>query len=275
MVKNEAKFVWYSIISVIDYIDKIYIWDTGSTDGTKEIVEELISNYKGKTQIDFKKISKENFDEASVREEMLRECSAGDWILMIDGDEIWWKDSIRQVTDVIKRKGNEIESIVVPTVNLIGDIYHYQEAKAGRYVFFGKSGHYNLRAFSRNIPGLHSSAKPHGTWGLEDENGKMIQDRNPEKMLFLDAPYLHATHLLRAGLKILENKVYKRSQKLKHEIGLSFPKDFYYPEVLFYERPKSVACVWKKMDMSFVIRSYLETPLRFIHRRFFKSKVGY
>ena len=68
MVKNEARFVWYSIMSVLDYVDRIRIWDTGSNDGTVEIIESLIKEYKGNTQIIFKKVQEKEFDEGRYRE---------------------------------------------------------------------------------------------------------------------------------------------------------------------------------------------------------------
>ena len=42
LVKNEERYIWYSVMSVIDYIDKILIWDTGSTDKTVDIIKEIL-----------------------------------------------------------------------------------------------------------------------------------------------------------------------------------------------------------------------------------------
>lgn len=41
IIKNESRWLWYSATSVIDYVDKILLWDTGSTDGSLEIEKEL------------------------------------------------------------------------------------------------------------------------------------------------------------------------------------------------------------------------------------------
>src|SRR5258708_7634968 len=108
---------------------------------------------------------------------------------MLDGDEIWWNDSVSSVTSTIK-KSFDLESIIVPTVNLVGDIFHYQDESAGKYHLAGKVGHYNLRAINRNIPGLHSQGI-HGVWGWADSENKMIKDRDPSKIKFIDMPYLH------------------------------------------------------------------------------------
>ena len=48
MVKNEARWLWYSVNSVIDHVDKLLLWDTGSTDGSIEIEKELVRKYPNK-----------------------------------------------------------------------------------------------------------------------------------------------------------------------------------------------------------------------------------
>ncbi len=272
LVKNEARFVWYSVMSIIDQVDQVLIWDTGSTDGTKELIK-LIERLNDKVQTRFLKgVTPEEFTE--VRQQML-ELTKSDWFIVVDGDEIWWQESIAKLVGLIKKsQAKEIESIVVPTINLVGDIYHYQEKAAGHYQLAGKRGHLNLRAINRKIPGLHS-AKPHGTWGWADGEGKMIQDRYPKKVVFLDAPYLHASFLPRAGTRTGDLQVPKRIAKLRHEIGISFAKDFYYPEVFFQPRQDIVPCPWRKMEFSFWLRALVETPLRKIKRRLIPARVGY
>lgn len=271
LVKNEDQFIWFSVMSVIDYVDKYFIWDTGSTDNTLTVIEEIIKIPKYKSKVEIRKINAGSiFEEDKVRQQML-DVDNSDWFLVVDGDEIWWDESIKKVIDLIQKDGKDIESIVVPTINLVGDIYHYQEADAGNYNLAGRRGHLNLRAVNRNIPGLHS-IKPHGLWGYVDENETLIQDRNKEKVIFVDAPYLHATHIVRSSS---DDNIYKRGMKLKHELGISFPLDFYYPEVFFKSRPETISSPWKVMDFSFKFRSFFETPLRQIKRRILTAKVGY
>lgn len=274
LVKNEARFIWYSVMSVINHVDRVRLWNMGSSDQTHQIINEIMNSSVAKGKIFFKQLKGEKyFDEQKVRQDML-DATIADWFIVVDGDEVWWEDSIKMVVEEINKKHNQIESIVVPTVNLVGDLYHYQEKKAGHYHLVGKVGHYNLRAVNRKIPGLHSS-KPHGLWGWADGEGKMIQDRDPQKIKYLDAPYLHVTHLQRAGSISLDKEVFKRPKKLKHEIGIEFPKDFYYPEVFFRPRPEIVPFVWEAMKAGFFLRSILETPLRKIKRRVLPVKEGY
>lgn len=265
LVKNEDRFVWYSIMSVIDYVDEVRIWDTGSTDNTLEIVEEIRKRYVGVNKIIVKKFNSPDFREGAVRQQML-DSEDADWFVVLDADEIWWNDSIKIVTETIRREKNNIESIVVPTINLVGDVFHYQEKEAGRYNLVEKKGHYNLRAINRSIPGLSSSGE-HGMWGWVDKEGVMIQNRSSSKTLFVDAPYLHTTHLERSGERGGDRSVFKRAKKLKYELGNNFPLDYYYPEVFFRSRPPIVLSPWQITDCSYKFRAFFETPLKKIYRR--------
>ena len=272
LVKNEEKWIWYSLMSVIPYIDCALIWDTGSTDKTVEIINEVIKRYPKK--IIFKEvgdIDPQKF--TKIRQEMLEETHA-DWFVVLDGDEIWWEESIQKLVEAIGNLGEKYESIVVPNILPLGDIFHYQESTAGMYELAGRKGHYALRAVNRNIPGLKSD-KPHGTWGWVDKDGKMIQDRNSNKIIFVDAPYLHTTFLQRSSSHEKDLLVPKRKRKLKYELGVSFPYDFYYPEVLFISKPKIVPSVWIKMDKAHLIRAAIQTPFKKIKRRLFHGKTGY
>lgn len=272
LVKNEERYLWYAVTSVLDFVDKVLLWDTGSTDKTVKIAKELFKFFPEKIGFRQVPITKSE-DFPGVRNNMLAETDS-DWILMLDGDEVWWEDSIKKVVRAINSRGSRAESIVVPMVYPIGDIYHRQEEAAGKYQLAGKKGHIALRGVNKNIPGL-SSVNPHGTWGWTDGEGKMIQDRNPGKIVFVDAPYMHFSLMPRAGKKQDDIKVIKRAKKLKYELGGPFPKDYYYPEAFFRPRPAFVPSPWIRMDNNFLLRAALETPLRKIKRRIWQGRVGY
>lgn len=110
LVKNEVCFVWYSVMSVIDTVDAVLIYDTGSTDGTYQVLESIANNSKYKHKVILKKYSEE-FDEEKVRQRMLDDTDS-DWFIVVDGDEIWWQESIKKLMDVIREKKNTYESIV-------------------------------------------------------------------------------------------------------------------------------------------------------------------
>src|SRR3990172_3928684 len=94
IVHNEENFIWFAIMSVVNYVDKILVWDTGSTDKTVEIIKEVIKE-KG-NKIEFKEVGAVNANEfTKMRQKMLDESHC-DWILVLDGDEIWWGSSMKK-----------------------------------------------------------------------------------------------------------------------------------------------------------------------------------
>lgn len=255
IVNNEENFIWFAVMSVVDYVDKVLIWDTGSTDRTVEIIKE-IKRIKG-DKVKFREVGEvDEYQFTSLRQKMLLQSNC-DWILILDGDEIWRENSIKKIVKEINTRGSKIEAIVVPTIVPAGDIYHFQEEKAGQYHLLGRIGHYNLRAISKKIPGLHVDW-PHPDESYLDQNNEPIQER--KATVFLDAPYLHATHLKRSSFP-------RKHNKFKYELGESFPADFKFPEILLKPYPKIVSSPWIKISGVEKIWAILLTPIRKIKRR--------
>ena len=134
LIKNEENFITYSIRSVIDYVDKIIIFDTGSHDKTVEIVRELIREYPNKIIFEEKgECDKKRHTE--LRQEMLEKTTT-DWFMILDGDEVWTKHAFSEVKQIIEKKP-QTECIIAPFYLCVGDIFH-----------FSKRGKYNLRGFT-------------------------------------------------------------------------------------------------------------------------------
>lgn len=251
IVNNEENFIWFSIMSVLDWVDKILVWDSGSTDKTVEIIKTINSNklkFSGVGKVDPMEFTK-------MRQKMLEESDC-DWILILDGDEIWWKDSIKKLVKKVAERGREIDGIVVPMVVPVGDIYHLQDESAGRYRLLGKTGQLSLKAFSKAIPGLHVDW-PYGKEGFFDDRGRLIQER--EKVVFIDAPFFHVTHLKRSSLK-------RKYNKFKHELGEEVDSRFNFPEVLYREYPKSITSPWVRISGVKLLKAKVLTPLRKLKR---------
>ena len=274
LVKNEERFIWFSVMSVIRYVDKIFLWDTGSTDNTVKIIKEILKVEKVKDRVEFKEVGEVDVNKfTDVRQKMLEETDS-DWFMIVDGDEVWWEDSIKQIVSTIRTEGEKLDFIVSPYYNIVGDIYHYQDAAAGLYKVGDHSGHINIRAVNKHIEGLHFN-KPHGQQGLYDDAEILIQNRNPLRYKFLNEPYMHFTNVVRSGSRKDDLKVPKRNLKLKYDLGIPFPKTFKYPEIFYLKRPSIVSDPWVKRSKVFTIRAIIETPFRRMKRRVFKSKVGY
>lgn len=264
IVKNEDKFLWFGLMSVIDFLDKILIWDTDSKDKTIDIIKDVSKRKPGK--IIFEKVG--SVDEkkfSNLRQKMLEQTKS-DWLFVLDGDEVWWEKSIKKVIGKIHETGHKLDLVVTPFYSIVGDIYHYQGKEAGKYNLAGKKGHLNIRAVNRKIPGLHVE-RPYGQEGFFDHQGKPIQEGDIKRQLFLEAPYLHFSNISRSTGKKGDEQVMQRIKKIRHEIGIEFPSDFVYPEVLHMDIPDFVSTPWKKMSRKFTLKAHLQTPFRKIKRR--------
>jgi len=263
LVKNEGRYLWFAVKSVIDYLDKILIWDTNSSDDTVGIIKLLQKEYGRK--IEFQEIGEVDEKQFTKTRQKMLDRTKSDWVFILDGDEVWWERSVKSTIQEINRRKN-LEYIVTPYYSVIGDIYHYQEETAGQYNLLGKKGHLNIRFVNKSIPGLHFN-KPYGAEGFFDSEGCMIQDRDPKMAIFLDYPYLHFSNIERASRNNADQKVMQRKSKIRHEIGQRFPKDFKYPEVLYMQTPEIVPNPWISMKAGFKLRAIIETPFRKLSRR--------
>ena len=48
LVRNEERYLWFSVMSVINWVDKILIWDDASTDNTYEIAKLIKKKFPKK-----------------------------------------------------------------------------------------------------------------------------------------------------------------------------------------------------------------------------------
>lgn len=246
LVKNEENFVWFAINSVIDYVDEIMVWDMGSTDKTSSIVKSINSK-----KISFKKV---DCDVSAARQLML-DATKSDWILILDGDEIWWDGEIEKLVQTMQSTSAEV--LVVSNYMCIGDVFHHQEELAGRYKIWGKTGTVTVRAFRKNIPGLKVS----GVYPFEsyvNGQGLRLQELPRQNIFFSDAKYLHTSFLRRTSV---ENK------KIKYEFGLQFPSDYFFPEVFFKQYPTIIPSPWRLPDLRYKLLAVVQTPLKKIKRR--------
>lgn len=262
IVKNEDQFIWFSIKSVIDYLDKILIWDTGSKDDTVKIIKLLQQEYPKK--VIFEEVGDVDVAGLTKKRQQMLDQTKSDWLLLVDGDEVWWKDSLEKTIDIIQNE--KIYAVVTPIYNLIGDIYHYQEESAGDYKILGRKGHFNIRFINRTIPGLHLE-NDYPLEGYYDNQNRLIQNIE-EKLKFIDGPLMHFSHLQRSSLSS-DKKMTLHRNKVKYEIGKRFDKDFNFPEALYLSRPKIISSPWERMKKEYRLKAGFQTPLKKIKRKIF------
>lgn len=248
LVRNEENFIWFAIMSILDMVDRIIVWDTGSSDSTVSIIKTINS-----PKIEFaQKGEQDSSGIANLRQQMIKQTDS-EWIMILDGDEIWWENSLHLIKQSLENAKFDI--IVSPVYMLVGDIFHYQEEKAGKYKIGNKEGHYNIR-FIRNMENLHIEGYyPDESYVTKE--GIKAQDLPSHRLFFSEDKYLHASHLKRTS---------KSNKKQKYEIGNSFPLDFYYPEALFLPRPSIVSSPWQTLSKSENLIAMIQTPLRKIKR---------
>ena len=94
LVRNEERYLWFAVTSVIDYVYKVLLWDTGSSDNTLNIIRELRKAFPNK--IDFKQVREVDKDKFTLMRQKMLDQTKSDWVILVDGDEVWWDDSIKK-----------------------------------------------------------------------------------------------------------------------------------------------------------------------------------
>ena len=231
IVKNEDQWIWYAINSLINDIDHMFIYDTGSTDSTLKILQ----HFSGHPKITIQQLPATTRKAlVSLRQQQLQNTNTP-WFMILDGDEIWPQSNLHQLFTAARIASQRTLGFYTRTRNCVGDIYHYLPESKGRYSIKGITGNLNIRLI-RN----HHKLKIVGEYPLETYtiNGSAIQDIQ-SRIQFVDTWYLHTTHLRRSTQPAAETKVIDRLKKRKFRLGLSMPKA-QLPKVFWQPRPDIV-----------------------------------
>lgn len=120
LVSDEENYVKYAIASVIDYVDRVLVIDTSSTDETKDII---ISNFKGE-KLYFWDVQGRREDGHLLnmyRNAMLHYSiwDGADWMMILDGHEVYYRADIERITNEIIPSG-EYDMVAVGYYHLNG-----------------------------------------------------------------------------------------------------------------------------------------------------------
>ena len=265
VVKNEERWIWYALKSILDIADEILIFDTGSTDKTVEIIKTIKSRkiiFEEKGKVDAKGLTQ-------LRREQLV-MTKTEWFLILDGDEIWPERTKKELAANLKSVTKSDWGIVVRAWNLVGDFYHYHPESVRYHWPFapkGYKGWANLRILRESAV---SDIK--GDYPLEaycDEDGIPIQNYGQKHLVFLKNRYFHTTYLRRSDTRGRDKSILNRFKKSKMELGISFPKNFKYPEVFDKKHPSIVLSPWEKRSNLEYLVSLVRTPVKEARRRVF------
>ena len=236
LVKNEEMYFWYSVKSVIDYVDKVLIFDTGSKDATSKIALKLLREYPDKISYQKKDVCN-HIKQNAYKQEML-EMTTTDWFMILDGDEVWTKRGIEEAVETIALDKDRLDCVGADTYSCMGDIFHDHNKKL--VAKFNSHVTFFLARFYKLYPGMVWLWNEQRVDGYFMREGKLICDV-AEKTLILKNKFWHMTNLRRSyfddndftGNRLTETRKSKRrntyfivGKKIKDELPEVFDEDF-------------------------------------------------
>jgi glycosyltransferase involved in cell wall biosynthesis len=259
VVKNEDRFIWYAIQSVLPFVAELLVFDTGSSDNTIEIIKSIKNN---KIKFHSKKITTPE-EMVYLRAQQIQ-MTKTNWIWIVDGDEIYPRKLSEKITETVNNYPQKL-GIILHRYDLLGDIYHYQNESIGSYEQFGKKGHYVLRLINKSaLPGLTvSGLYPSEYFAFAD--GKSIKTAGKDKFYTIEERLWHAMYLQRSTQgKNLSSTLHRK--KSKTELGNDLDKSLI-PEVFFEKRPDIVPSVIERRSLNYEIVAAVLTPIKKLKRQ--------
>ncbi len=180
LVRNEDQFVKFAISSALPFLDRLIIYDTGSTDKTTEILKSLNLPFEEKGLQNAKSYT-------DLRNEMVTKTKT-DWFFLLDGDEVWNREILKNYLEFTLSQPQNILATYLYTRNCVGDIYHYRDESSGKYKIAGHQGHLNIRAYRKGLQ-----------WTGEYPLERYVDTTDKNSLAFFDGYYWHMTHLKRSS----------------------------------------------------------------------------
>ncbi len=216
LVKNEENFVGFAIRSVIDYVDQMIVFDTGSTDKTVVIIEELAKQYPDKIIFE-EKGPCDKIRHTQLRQEMLDRTTT-DWFMILDGDEVWTERGMEEAVKMIA--SDQYDVLETFFYECVGDVYHTHYKAGYKTIRFARTnscvwlGEYAVDTLV--IPGTHQ---------------KVTESKST---VTLNEKFWHLTHLPRSSSHsdsyssggIRENKLIQTYLFVGRRISQTVPEVF-------------------------------------------------
>lgn len=251
MLKNEERWVWYSLMSVIDYVDKIIIFDTGSTDETVSLVKGLFNKPEYKEKIYFEEIGEVSSKDFYALRQRQIDLTETEWFLVLDGDEIWYESSIKELRQMILSEKFKYQLVAIRFHNAVGDVFHFKSFESESYRIKGIVGSITIRAYKKTIEGL-SCVGDYGVEGYIDFERIPVQDKS-ERIYVMGGYYFHTSYLQRSKSLRQDWEIPYRRGKVFAKKDFKVGKDFVFPEVFYVDRPKGVASPFKTQKIKYIM----------------------
>lgn len=237
MVKNEGRWCWYAIRSIIEHVDKIIIFDTGSSDKTLDCINWYLNNDKYKNKIFFEeKGTVDSKKIKDIRQEMI-EITTTKWFMLLDGDEIWFEDGIKELIDIVKN--SKYKMVATKFTNCVGNVYQRQNYTRDSYKIKNEVGSITIRAYSKEIAGINCNGD-YGVEGFFCGEGREVQSY-VDDIIIQHNRYLHTSYTMRASNFIGDLTIPYRIKKMistyDYTVGT---ESFEFPEVFYLDAPRFV-----------------------------------
>ena len=140
MVRDEINTIAYALASTAPYAKKILVTDTGSTDGTRELLTELLIKLDTPFELtfdnnvpdsrDYRFIGnhlQRNFDAHGeiirVRNEHIQKTDTS-WCWVVDGDEVYTEQAVTEMFELWRLVKNTMCCVFVPFQHFVMDLQH-------------------------------------------------------------------------------------------------------------------------------------------------------
>ncbi len=224
IVKNEAARIGFWLKNVREYVDEIVVVDTGSRDGTKDIVKRSMAGI-GKPSLQLRSFPWD--DDFSAPRNFALDTAVGNWIVFLDADErIAEPERIRGLLAEIDTERPQVEAVMTLLVNIDAD---QGERELQRGV--------NVRLFRRSEE-LRYSGRVHET--LQKPFGRLDTARETDRLTVYHTGYSskRLENKIRRNLALLNQEIRENGEKPRHAYYLAncyfvlqdYEKALYYAE---------------------------------------------
>jgi glycosyltransferase involved in cell wall biosynthesis len=249
MVKNEEYFIWYAIMSVTDYVDRVIVFDTGSTDKTVDVIHSI-----NNSKINFYEFGPvDQKEHTNLRQKMI-DMTDTDWFMILDSDEVWPEDQIQTYLSLTKELDNQkINACTACFIPCVGDIYHYNPI--GQYTIAGIKQNHTLRLYNHQ-----KKLKWVGDYNqdvITTQEGESIL-KDTQSIYLAKQYFFHLTHLARSSN---DDRVWLRQAKRVSTYSKGpfrkIPSDIRIPSIFFNPHPLVVPTITAPMPIYVSIKNRL------------------